>query len=240
MPQPQKFVEAMLNLSRYHREHEKFYARAPLKQAIAMQDTSRLLKNFADRWEETEPREPEPGNPYLGCEDLNDPSEIQASGVLFMEGQEEPPEVARLKRDLATMSDDFQETGKWLTEAMETSWKIAGSLVEYPALADVLGERHRIIANDWQAAGLSSMVSRLLRRALDILETIDFTPAFIRSDMSGARIIPARLRSASELIDRAADLAAESATLVHDNDRRWRIFRERAAAVSPEPPETKE
>jgi hypothetical protein len=236
MSQPPGLIEAMLNLSRYHQQHEKFYAQTPLQQAIAMQQASRVLKTFADRWDKTEPQEARQGNPFLGCEDLNEPADIQSSGVLFMEGQGEPPEIARLKRDLATLSDDFQETGRWLAEAMQASWEIAGSLAEYPALAGVLGERHRIIANDWQAAGLSSMVSRLLRRAVDILETIDFTPAFIRSDLSGARIVPGRLRSASELIDRAADLAAESAMLVHDNDRRWRVFREQVEHLDRESP----
>jgi hypothetical protein len=40
------------------------------------------------------------------------------------------------------------------------------------------------------------------------------------------------LNSAAELIDRAADLAAQSTTLTHDNDRRWRVFRERLLALT--------
>ena len=43
--------------------------------------------------------------------------------------------------------------------------------------------------------------------------------------------LPGYLYSASELLDRAADLAAESAALVHDNERRWRVFRERVATI---------
>lgn len=35
----------------------------------------------------------------------------------------------------------------------------------------------------------------------------------------------------SELVDRAADLIAESAGLVHENERRWRIFGERVNAL---------
>jgi hypothetical protein len=32
------------------------------------------------------------------------------------------------------------------------------------------------------------------------------------------------------LVDRAVDLTTPSAALVHDNERRWRVFRERAEA----------
>jgi hypothetical protein len=45
--------------------------------------------------------------------------------------------------------------------------------------------------------------------------------------ISNTRQNPAYLFSASELIDRAADLMTESATLVHENERRWRMFGQR-------------
>jgi hypothetical protein len=57
------------------------------------------------------------------------------------------------------------------------------------------------------------------------------TPQALRADLAGARRSPAYLYSASELIDRAADLIVESATLVHENERRWRVFGERVAAL---------
>lgn len=110
---------------------------------------------------------------------------------------------------------------------MEQTWQVAGSLAAYPALADLLGERHRIIANDCQSAGLQALASRLTRRALDLLERVDFSPEALRADLAGTRQSVAYLFSASELIDRAADLMADSATLVHENDRRWRVFGER-------------
>jgi len=54
----------------------------------------------------------------------------------------------------------------------------------------------------------------------------------VRADLAGQRSLPPYLYSASELLDRAADLAAESATLVHDNERRWRVFRERVESIT--------
>ncbi|MGD2250502.1 MAG: hypothetical protein PVF58_19060 [Candidatus Methanofastidiosia archaeon] len=222
-----EFIETILNLSKYHREHEKYYSWAPLDQAIKLQHSSQILKTFADKWKDTIIKEKDTHNRYTGCEDLNEPSTIQHNGVLFMEGEDEPPEISRLKRDIKILADDFNETSKWLSEAMESSWEIAGTLVKIPELAEVLGERHRIIINDWEAAKLSLLISHLIMRALDILEEIDFSPEAIRTTLKGKgnRTISEYLYSSSELIDRAADLASTSAMLVHDNERRWRVFR---------------
>ena len=99
--------------------------------------------------------------------------------------------------------------------------------LEFDALAYVLGERHRIITNDWLAAHMQTLVARLLDRAADMLDRVDLTPAALRADLADARIAPRRLRSVAEMVDHAGDLCGESARLVHDNERRWRVFRER-------------
>ena len=228
---PEQLLATIANLSRHHREHEKFYSQAPLRQAGELQAASRAFKALADRWGEASASERPAANPYQGAEDLNAPGLVAESGILFMEGEGEPVEIARIRRDLATIASDCEETGGWLAEAMEHSWQAAAALVPFPQLADLLGERHRIIANDWQAAGVSTLAGRLVARALELLEPIDFSPAAVREDLAGARVDPGYLLSASELVDRAADLLAESATLVHDNERRWRAFAARVAQL---------
>ncbi len=62
---------------------------------------------------------------------------------------------------------------------MESSWVEAELLLDIPELADVLGERHRIIANDWQAALLSGLVAKLLRRADDLLDRVELIPSMV-------------------------------------------------------------
>jgi hypothetical protein len=228
-------LDAILNLSRFHREHEKFYAQAPLRQAIALQEASKTLKTLAERWSSVDPDLAPVANRYAGCDDLNEPAAIQHDGVLFMEGEGEPAELVRAKRDLAILAEDFASTGDWLATAMEASWETVRALVPIAPLAPVLGERHRIVANDWQAAGLSALVARLVLRALQLLEPVDFAPGRVREDLAGPRVFAGYLYSASELLDRAADLAAQSAELVHDNERRWRVFRERVASVAGAP-----
>ena len=95
-------------------------------------------------------------------------------------------------------------------------------LIGIDGLADLLGERHRIIANDWQAAHMNTLTSRLPDRAADILEQIDFTHKALRDDLVGQKISPGRLYSAAELKSHAADLCSDSAGLVDDNERRSR------------------
>jgi hypothetical protein len=227
-------LEAARNLSRYHHEHEKHYAFEPLEGALTLQRISRTLKALAERWSTAEPsRSPAP-SPFAGAEDLNDERAIEESGVLFMEGGGEPAEMSRLKRDLATIADDAEQSGQWLAKAMEAAWGAAAGLTRYPELADLLGERHRIIANDWQNAQVAQLNARLLRRALEVLDQVDLAPASLRADLAGERRSPAYLFAASELIDRAADLGAESAVLVHENERRWRVFHRRLANLESE------
>src|SRR3954451_14854257 len=108
------------NLSRFHREHEKHYAEAPLHDAIALQRASRTLKALAERWTTAEP-DPAPSlMPFAAARDLNDERAIETSGVLFLEGDDPPAEIGELRRMLATMAADHAASGAWLAQAMET------------------------------------------------------------------------------------------------------------------------
>jgi hypothetical protein len=224
-PATSPLLEAILNLARFHREHERFYASSPRELAVRLQRHARTLLALADHWSTAEPSTRTPFSPYEGAEDLNDPAALQLEGVLFMEGEGQPAEIGHLIRDLRATAEDYVATGEWLANAMQASWDVAAALLDVGELADVLGERHRIIANDWQAASMSSLVARLLQRAADILDRVDFAPAALRADLAAHRTSVGRLYSAAELISRAADLSSDSAGLVHDNERRWRTFR---------------
>lgn len=235
-PESAPLLHAILNLAAFHREHEKFYASSPREQALVLQRHARTLQALADRWSRAEPSERASFSPFEGAEDLNDPAALQLDGVLFMEGEGEPAEIARLVRDIRTTANDSLATADWLTSAMQASWDVAAALVPIGELADLLGERHRIIANDWQAAHMSALAGRLLDRAAEIVDCVDFTPAALRAEFAGARVSPGRLYSAGELIARAADLLSDSAGLVHDNERRWRVFRSRVEQLVDEGP----
>lgn len=79
---------------------------------------------------------------------------------------------------------------------------------------------------------MSSLAGRLVHRAVGVLGAVDLTPAAVRADVEGARAVARYLYSAVELIDHAADLLSDSAGLVHDNERRWRLFHSRVATIT--------
>lgn len=227
----QPLLTAILNLAHYHRDHERFYAASPREAAVVLQRHARTLQSLADRWSTVDAGAPSALSPFAGADDLNDGAALQLDGVLFMEGEGRPAEVTNLIRELRTRADDSRTTGEWLANAMQASWEVARSLISIDGLADLLGERHRIISNDWLAASMNHLIAETLDRAAEILDSVDFTPTALREDLAGARISAKRLYSAAEMIDRAADLFSESAGLVHDNERRWRVFRSRVAEL---------
>ena len=220
------------NLSRYHREHEKYYSEAAPADALSLQRTARTLIALAERWACADPVAEPALSPYAGAPDLNDDRAIETSGVLFMEGEGEPAEISRIKAELETIAASSERTGSWLAAAMEASWGMAEALLAYPQLADLLGERHRIIGNNWQNACTAQLIARYLRRAVTVLERVDFTPAALRKDLAGARTAAAYLYAAAELIGRAADLSAASSVLTHEDERRWRVFRARVEQLT--------
>jgi hypothetical protein len=233
---PASAADALLdiaaNLSQYHREHEKYYAEAALSDAISLQRAARTLIALAERWGSAEPAAAPAPSPFAGAPDLNDERAIETSGVLFMEGEGEPAEITRIKAELGTIAASSDQSGSWLAAAMEASWDMAEALLPYPQLADLLAERHKIIGNNWRNAATAQLIARCLRRAVAIMERVDFSPPALRKDLAGARSAPGYLYSAAELINHAADLSAASSVLTHEDERRWRIFHQRLEQIA--------
>ena len=104
------------------------------------------------------------------------------------------------------------------------------ALVEFDELADRprgAAPDHR---HDWQAAGESALA------AGSCVGRRHGGPTRPRArrrsrDLDGPHVLSRRLHSAAELIDHAADLCSHSAGLVHDNERRWRVFRRAVAGL---------
>jgi hypothetical protein len=225
-------LAAARNLSRYHREHEKYYSEAPLTDAVSLQRMARTMLALAERWSSAEPAAVPGQSPFAGTPDLNDDRAIETSGVLFMEGGGEPAEISRMKSELEAMAASSEQSGSWLGAAMEASWDLAEALLPYPQLADLLAERHKIIGNNWQNAATAQLIARYLRRAVSMMAQVDFSPAGLRKDLAGARSAPGYLYAAAEMINHAADLSAASSVLTHDNERRWRIFHQRIEQIT--------
>src|SRR3954453_12532710 len=146
---PSLLLHTVENLADFHREHEQFYAAGPREQAVVLQRHASTLHEVAGR------------------------AAAELDGVLFLEGQGEPAGLAALRREVRTLGEEAVATGEWMAGAMQASWSTAAALLDISALDDLVGERHRIIANDWQAASTTVVVGRLLERAADVLDRVD-------------------------------------------------------------------
>jgi hypothetical protein len=170
--------------------------------------------------------------PAVRADLLNDDRAIETSGVLFTEGAGEPAEITRIKpvcRPSPAAAANAAPGWPW-------PWKLPGPWPKrcwaIPA-RHLPAERHKIIGNNWQHAASAQLIARYLRRAIAILEQIDFMPAALRHDLAGPGTAPAYLFSPAELINHAADLSAASSVLTHDNEHRWRIFHQRIEQITP-------
>jgi hypothetical protein len=70
-PSIEALLQAALNLSRHHRDHEKYYAAAPRETALQLQRHARTLQALADQWSTAEPSRRHAVSPYEGADDLN-------------------------------------------------------------------------------------------------------------------------------------------------------------------------
>ncbi|SNS08405.1 hypothetical protein SAMN04488107_1262 [Geodermatophilus saharensis] len=64
---PDPLLDAALNLARFHGEHERFYASAPLETALRLQRHARALLALADRWTTVEPAASRAVSPFAGA-----------------------------------------------------------------------------------------------------------------------------------------------------------------------------
>jgi hypothetical protein len=113
--------------------------------------------------------------------------ESTASATTPVLAARDSAEISRIKSELESLAANSELSGSWLAGAMEASWDMAEALLAHPQLADLLGERHRIIGHNWQHASAAQLVARYLRRAVAVMERVDFPPTALRRDLTGPR-----------------------------------------------------
>ena len=73
-------LEAMMNLTKFHREHEKFYASSAREFAVTLQRHARNLQALADQWSTTDASTRAVLSPYEGAEEARR-RQVGAHGV---------------------------------------------------------------------------------------------------------------------------------------------------------------
>ncbi|NQV54686.1 MAG: hypothetical protein HQ503_02405 [Rhodospirillales bacterium] len=226
LPKDLPQIQALRNISAYHREHARFHAHFWMERGAELIGEASRIKIVADHWLKGGGPKPDQTVDYSDprfssapCTDLNVLAAIHNLGILFLEGSGEPPEIAILKRRLRDLADAIGENGSFLASKMGDAWT-RESILLAPNLIATAWPRLQVVVSNWRC-GLSMVTTaKLLGNALRRLDEIDFTPAQLRRDLFGAGT---KLLEAGWALDMAAKLCAETGSGMADND--WRYAR---------------
>jgi hypothetical protein len=221
-PSPEA-IAGMLQIARYHREHERYHSLTGLENAAALRRDANALKVLADTWLRAAER-PRREIDYsadafraAGCEDLSDPSAVATTGILFMEGEGEPRELTQLKGKLWAISETMARVSGWLAEKMEAGWEREMHLLT-PELADSARPRFMALTRTTMSGVRFGVAARLMSATLEALNAVEFRPEALRKDLRGSAML---VRTAGWLLDEAAAVLAEQAADLTRSDPDW-------------------
>jgi hypothetical protein len=221
---PHATIEGMLNIARYHREHERFHSMNGLETAMDLRRDANALKLLAERWLTVDEDAASPAVDYqdalfraVGCADLNDRTAVATTGILFMEGEQEPQESTQTKERLRGTAAGLATASAWLAEKMDAAWEREQALLT-SGFADAVHPRLMALTRTTLTGAKLGVVARLLGAASAALERQDLTPSGIRENRRDAGCL---LLTASWLIDRAAALMAEQSADLSLSDPDW-------------------
>lgn len=227
-------IEGMLQVARFHRQHERYHSLSGLENAAALKRDSNALKVLADHWFRSADT-PRTGIDYqdpafraAGCEDLSDPTAVATTGILFMEGEGEPRELTQMKGKLWAISDSLGKVSGWLAEKMDAGWDREKQVLT-SELAAAAQPRFMALTRTTLAGAKFGVAARLMDAALHALNTLDFRPEALRKDLRGAAGV---VRAASYLLDEAAALLAEQAAQLGLSDPDWTAYIDELEAMS--------
>lgn len=220
-------IGGMLDVARYHREHERFHSMNGLETAMDLRRDANALKMLAERWMMPDKAEASAAVDYqdesfraAGCADLNDRTAVAATGILFMEGESEPQEMLQVKGRLRGVSMGLAAASQWLSQKMDAAWARERALLT-PELVDAVHPRFMALTRTTLTGAKLGVVARLLDVAAAALDGQDLTPPGIRKDRQGAGRL---LLTTSWFIDRAAALLAEQAADLSLSDPDWTSY----------------
>lgn len=220
--------EVLRNIATYHREHERFYTFYEMKEALDICGESNRLKTVATVWIDEAPLAAlsgdfaDPRFQAVGCVDLNALRAIAGIGVLFMEGEQEPAEIRRIKANLAYLAQEWTRSGAWLAEKMQTAWARESILLRDDAI-HAAEPRFATIATNWRGARHAELSGKCLGLALEILSALDLSPAGVRARRreSGRRLL-----DAAWVMDQAVQVTGRRACDLGENEMRWTRYLE--------------
>lgn len=223
--------EVLENIGTYHQQHERFYTAHELKVATELQHDANVLKMLADAWRASASDSSsvtsdvdysDPRNRVVGCADLNAVRAIASTGVLFMEGEDEPREIRLLRSKVRRYADSYDHFAAWLQEKMQAAWERERTIVE-SGLSDAILPRYMALIGTTHSANQMRLAADLLSTVRDGLEAMSFKPADLRRDLQAAAD---QLRALGWLIDQAVQAIADQGLRYGQSDPWWSKYRE--------------
>jgi hypothetical protein len=162
---PNPLLEAALNLARFHKQHERFYAASPLETALRLQGHARALLALADRWSTVEPSGHRGASPFEGAADLNSEAATALDGVLFMGRGDTLGAADAVQR--RPRADGGRGMGQRLHPArrrwLRTLWRTRGARDSARGLPELCVSRRRwsLARPGYRPWGMDSPVDRL-------------------------------------------------------------------------------
>lgn len=203
----------------------------PLYGATRIHATSRSLAVLARSWDGADSDESAWNHLLMLCMDVGQVAPRAEADPMRLRAAAMSAEIQQIKLGMRALVKDFQKVGEWLARAAGSTWNTAKTVCRTIARASTLDEDHRVVAKDWLAADMNSLIAWLLRQAIQLLDRLELTPEAIETDLLGARCYRDVLQSAAGMLDHAAIFTNVSELFVVKTDQRWRAFRDHIARV---------
>lgn len=132
--------------------------------------------------------------------------------------------VARAR--VSGLLEEFQRVGDWLARGNGPARAPDSVLPSIRSLAASLAEDHRLLAKDRLAADMNGLVAWLLQQIVQMLDYLPLRSAQGETDLLDMPACGDMLRSASDALQHAAQVADASERFAEELDVRWHHLRE--------------
>lgn len=207
-------IARLLNVARYHRQHERYYAHRDLADATMLREWATVLRTWAGSAGAAV-------DVSAGESDRVPPLFVpvpSASALVLDDGGS--PYLSSLVRSLERTSRRYQRAGAWLASKMEAAWPREEVLLQ-DGISHVAPPRFEALAsttvNAWRMSTVGALAEAAIRPLRDVLT-------------ASADDASRSLRVGSVLLDEASAVLAQKGVALGRVDRCWDQVIERLEA----------
>jgi hypothetical protein len=196
----------------FHNSNSKSFNEEAVKMIWELQSVNDGLRELVKGWASVKPRvnehiDQQGDNMAAGLIAL-----VQGNGSRFEEGIE-LQKIASLNVGLRSIVNGLLSKVQWLQTVNSTMRLVRMSVHNVVATGEASDETFLMLWEAGTAYLQFQTATSLLRKALGIIDNIDFSSTIFRSDLCGPKFIPQLLQVASEFVEKATKDAIDA--MVH-------------------------